>query len=51
MSWIDEEKADVCSYAHDAIEQLLRENMQLKDENKELLTQINRLLLIVEQND
>lgn len=51
MSWVEEEKKDVCSYAHDAVEQLLKENMRLKDENTQLREQINRLLWIAEEHD
>lgn len=51
MSWVEEEKKDVCSYAHDAVEQLLKENMRLKDENTQLREQINRLLCIAEEHD
>lgn len=51
MTWLEEEKADACSYAHDAVEQLLRENMRLLEENKELREQITRLLWIAEQHD
>ena len=49
--WIKEEQSDACSYAHDAVEQLLKENMKLKDENKELREQIKRLLWMAEQHD
>ena len=51
MSWVEEEKADVCSYAHDAVETLLKENMRLKDENKELREHIKQLLWMAEQHD
>lgn len=48
MNWVEEEKQDVCSYAHDAVEQLFKENLRLKDENKELREQIKRLIELVE---
>ena len=49
--WAEEEKQDACSYAHDAVEQLLKENMKLKDENEQLREQINRLLWMAEEHD
>jgi cell division septum initiation protein DivIVA len=51
MNWVEEEKQDVCSYAHDAVEQLLKENMRLKDENVQLREQITRLIELVKSND
>jgi len=51
MSWVEEEKKDVCSYAHDAVEQLLKENMHLKDENIQLREQITRLIKLVKSDD
>jgi len=50
-NWVVEESKDACSYAHDAVEQLLKENMRLKDENAELREQINRLLWMAEEHD
>lgn len=49
--WAEEEEQDACSYAHDAVEQLLKENMRLKDENEQLREQINRLLWMAEEHD
>jgi hypothetical protein len=49
MSWVEEEQNDACSYAHEAVEQLLKENMNLKEENQQLREQIDRLLLIAEE--
>lgn len=49
--WVEEERNDACSYAHDAVEQLLKENMRLKDENNELREQINRLLWMAQEHD
>lgn len=49
--WVVEEKADACSYAHDAVETLLKENMKLKDENMDLKQEIARLLWMMEEHD
>jgi hypothetical protein len=49
--WAEEEKADACSYAHDAVEALLKENMKLKDENADLKQEIARLLWMMEEHD
>ena len=47
----DETEQDVCAYADDAIEGLLKKTMNLEDENRELREQINRLLWIMEDYD
>lgn len=49
--WQEEELNDVCSYAHDAVEQLLKENMKLKDENSGLKQEISKLLWMMEEKD
>jgi predicted glycosyl hydrolase (DUF1957 family) len=49
--WVEEENADACSYAHDAVEQLLKTNMKLEDENRELKGQIKKLLWMMEEKD
>lgn len=49
--WQEEERDDVCSYAHDAVEQLLKENMKLKEENTSLRAELKRLLWMIEERD
>lgn len=49
--WEVEEREDACSYAHDAVETLLKENMKLKDENVALKQEITRLLWMMEEHD
>ena len=49
--WVVEEQNDACSYAHDAVETLLKENMKLKDENVALKQEIARLLWMMEEHD
>lgn len=49
--WVEEERTDVCSYAHDAVETLLKENMRLKEEILEVKHELKRLLWIMEEHD
>ena len=49
--WVKEDQKDVCSYAHDAVEQLLKENMRLKEEILEVKHELKRLLWIMEEHD
>jgi hypothetical protein len=49
--WAVEEQNDACSYAHNAVESLLKENMKLKDENADLKQEIARLLWMMEEHD
>lgn len=49
--WVEEEKSDACSYAHDAVEQLLKTNMKLQEENRELKAQLKKLLWMMEEKD
>jgi cell shape-determining protein MreC len=49
--WAEEERVDACSYAHDAVEQLLKNNMKLQEENRELKGQIKKLLWMMEEKD
>lgn len=49
--WVAEEQADSCSYAHEAVEQLLKENMRLKQELVDLKFELTRLLSIMEEHD
>ena len=42
---------DSCEYADTAIEQLLVQNMKLREENKELREQLKRLLWSVQEHD
>ena len=47
----EDAKSDSCEYADTAIEQLLVQNMKLREENKELREQIKRLLWSVQEHD
>jgi len=47
----EEAKSDPCEYADTAIEQLLVQNMKLREENTELREQIKRLLWSIQEHD
>lgn len=50
-NWDTESQSDPCEYADTAIEQLLVQNMKLREENKELREQIKRLLWSIQEHD
>ena len=49
--WREEDRKDVCTYALDAVEQLMKENMRLTQEILDVKHELKRLLWIMEEHD
>lgn len=45
------QEVNQCEYAETALEHYMKENMRLKDENKELRENLKRLLWMMEEKD